>query len=143
MSNENAVVVATNNGLVSYETAKGAKHVTPTAALAIGGKALAGLKSQAGSIAVAGVKAGRYRAAAEILADAFPKVAKGFESFYNAAPWKDKAAMGVFVNAVINAPAGAKGYTKKQLSARAMLGELQSTLGLSPVAQGEVVAETN
>lgn len=137
----NALVIAQNDGLVAFTGTKGlARNVTPTAAIVMGGKALASLKSQAGVIAVSAAGAGRYRAAAEILADAFPKVAKGFEAFCNTAPWANKNAMCTFVTAVSNAPAGKNGYTKKQLAARAMLGELQTSLNVAPVAQGEVVA---
>ncbi len=141
MSNENALVIASSTGLVDFTGLKGqARSVTPTAAIVMGGKALASLKSQAGVIAVSAAGGGRYRAAAEILADAFPKVAKGFESLCNTQPWANKNAMCTFVTAVANAPAGSKGYTKKQLAARAMLTELQAALNVNPAAQGEVVA---
>ena len=119
-----AALASHSDAVVEYTGAKNAtKTITATAAIVVGGKALSSLKSMAATVAVRQAEAGRYRAAAEILADAFPKVAKGFAD-YVGSPFASKAAMGLFVQKVQEAQPGAKGWTKKQLAARAILADL-------------------
>ena len=128
-----------DSGSIEYTGPKGVtRTVHPAAACVMGGKALASLKTAAVEVALKGAENGRYRAAADIMADAFPKIVKGFTD-YVGLPWANRASFELFTGKVLAVGAGAKGYTKKQILARAIAAELTRTT-FAP-AQGEVVGE--
>jgi hypothetical protein len=98
------------------------------AALFKGGQALKALKDVA--LQVAGNKAasGRYRAAADILAVAFPKQHKAFVGFLNCEPWANSSKMCLFIEKCEQAEPGKNGWTAKQQSARALMQAMRQAI---------------
>lgn len=115
-----------NSHAVTYAGAKGVeKSMHVVASIIVGGKALKACRDVAIVAAIKAAENGRYRAAADVLADAFPKAAKGFIE-YVGSPWANKAAFELFLTKLdaVQKPAG-KDWTKKQLAARDMLAALR------------------
>ncbi len=111
---------------LSYTDKKGAMHgISAEGALFKGGAALAALKDAAMESALSKATGGRYRAAADILAAAFPKAAKAAAVVLGQSPtWHSKTTMTVLLTAVGNMSAPEKGWSKKQAEARMLLGAL-------------------
>lgn len=122
--------IATINasGVTNYYDAKGIQHELATeAALFKGGAALAAVKDDALDSALAKAANGKYRAAADILAVAFPSTHKKFTSLFKAAPWANKAEMASYIGAMENAEPGKSGeWNKKQCAARLLIRSLRS-----------------
>jgi hypothetical protein len=71
-----------------------------------------------------------YRAAADILAAAFPSVGKGFDKLVGT-PWANKSSMGSFLKAIERAEPGKNGYTAKQQQARDFVRALRTIPALA------------
>ena len=95
------------------------------AALFKGGAALKALKDQALFIAANKAANGRYRAAADILAVAFPKQHKAFVGFLNCEPWANASKLSLFIEKCEAADKPAKGWSAKQHSARALMAAMR------------------
>lgn len=140
----NAITIfADNAGAISFANKKGDVFaISAEGALFKGGAALASLKDAV--LLAAGSKAanGKYRAAADILATAFPAHTKGFEKFVGTA-WANKAAFVSYLNSIETATMPKNGYTKRQLVAldfiRALRTSIPNLVAEVSVA-GEVVA---
>lgn len=142
MPNE-VTVQSFDHALVAFDGPKGTtRQVHAAAAVLMGGKALAKLKEVASTVALNQAVAGRYRAAADIIANAFPKVAKSVHTFFEVELHANKRIFATFVEHVAKAQPGKAGWTKKQLVARELVNALVPHVApdLAPVA-GEVVAE--
>jgi hypothetical protein len=116
---------------VSFQDKKGrAYELSAEGALFKGGAALAQLKDM--TMRAAGDKAanGKYRAAADIIAAAFPSVAKGFEKIVGT-PWANKSSMQTYLAAIERAEPGKNGYTAKQLQARDFVRALRTIPALT------------
>jgi len=116
MSNTVAIF-ADNAHAVSFADKKGNTFaISPEGALFKGGAALASLKDMV--LESAGSKAlnGKYRAAADILATAFPAHTKGFEKFVGTS-WANKTNFTAYLNSIEVASMPKNGYTKRQLVA--------------------------
>jgi hypothetical protein len=103
-------------------------ELSTEAALFKGGAALKALKDVA--LQIAGNKAanGKYRAAADILAVAFPKQHKAFVSFLNCEPWANASKMSLFIEKCEAADVPAKGWSAKQQSARALMQAMRQAI---------------
>lgn len=121
MNTESTIVVfATENvNAITFTDKKGnLNNVTAEGALFKGGAALAALKDAAIDSAFAKAKAGRFRAASDVLCAAFPSVGKAAEKLIGT-PWENKSTMGTLVNAVMRAEPGKSGqFNAKQDKAR-------------------------
>lgn len=95
------------------------------AALFKGGQALKALKDVALQSAGNKAASGRYRAAADIIAVAFPKQHKAFVSFLNCEPWANASKMSLFIEKCEQAEPGVKGWTAKQSAARALISAMR------------------
>lgn len=117
------IALFSQSGLVTFVDTKGNGHeLTGEAALFKGGAALAALKDTALDLALAKAHNGKYRAAAEILAVAFPSTHKAFAKLYKAQPWVNKAEFSSYLLAMENAEPGKSGeWNKKQQAARALM----------------------
>ncbi len=131
----------TQSGLVTFDSGKtGIAQLTMEAAVFKGGKAGAALRDMAPEIALTKAAAGRYRAAAEILAVAFVSQSKAFAKLYGTEPWANKAVFASFLAAMENATPGKNGWTAKQSMARALMSALRSLPALKVEAPaGEVI----
>ena len=140
MSQASITIFSTEAAVVCYTDKKNNAHsISVEGALFKGGAALAALKDVALDAALTKAANGRFRAAADILGAAFPKVAKAAEAFIGA-PWSNKTTMLAFISAVERAEPGKSGYTKKQSDARLLLGALrQLTPFKAEENTGEVV----
>lgn len=110
-------IFADNAHAVSFADKKGNTFaISPEGALFKGGAALASLKDMV--LESAGSKAlnGKYRAAADILATAFPSHTKGFEKFVGLA-WANKTSFTSYLNSIEGTVMPKNGYTKRQLVA--------------------------
>lgn len=114
----NAIAIFADNAhAVSFNDKKGNTFaISPEGALFKGGAALASLKDMV--LESAGSKAlnGKYRAAADILATAFPAHTKGFEKFVGTS-WANKTNFTAYLNSIEVATMPKNGYTKRQLVA--------------------------
>jgi hypothetical protein len=127
--NDISVFSTDSTSTVVYMDKKERKfELSNEAALFKGGAALKALKDVA--LQVAGNKAasGRYRAAADILAVAFPKQHKAFVSFLNCEPWANSSKMCLFIEKCEAADVPAKGWSAKQLSARALMQAMRQAI---------------
>ena len=114
-----------NSHAVTYAGPKGVeKSIHVVSSIIVGGKALKACRDVAIVAAIKAAENGRYRAAADVLADAFPKAAKGFIE-YVGTPWASKFTFAMFLIKIDAVLPGAKGWTKKQLTARDMLAALR------------------
>lgn len=126
-------VFAADSALIAFADKKGNAHeMSAEGALFKGGAALAALKDKV--MLEAGHKAanGKYRAAADILAAAFPSVAKGFEKLIGT-PWANKSAMTSYLAAIERAEPSKNGYTVKQVAALAFVKALRTVPALTKV----------
>jgi uncharacterized protein (DUF2132 family) len=127
----NEIAVFQDSTAVVYFDKKGNHHeLSAEGALFKGGAALASLKDL--TMKAAGNKAanGKYRAAADILAAAFPSVGKGFDKLVGT-PWANKSSMGSFLKAIERAEPGKNGYTTKQQQARDFVRALRTIPALA------------
>lgn len=114
-----------NSHAVTYAGPKGVeKSMHVVSSIIVGGKALKACRDVAIVAAIKAAENGRYRAAADVLSDAFPKAAKGFVE-YIGTPWASKVVFALFLTKIDAVQPGAKGWTKKQLTARDMLAALR------------------
>lgn len=142
MSNTAITIFADNAGAVSFTNKKGDMFaISAEGALFKGGAALASLKDLV--LRAAGDKAanGKYRAACDIIATAFPAHTKGFEKFVGTS-WANKANFLAYLNSVELATMPKNGYSKKQLAALDFIRALRTIPGVERAATvaGEVVA---
>lgn len=128
-----------NSHAVTYAGPKGVeKSIHVVSSIIVGGKALKACRDVAIIAAIKAAEGGRYRAAADVLSDAFPKAAKGFVE-YVGSPWANKATFTLFLTKIDAAMPGPKGWTKKQLTARDMLAALRPAF--ADKAEAETVNE--
>lgn len=137
----NAVIVfADNSSAISFSNKKGDMFaMSPEGALFKGGAAMAALKDAV--MLAAGSKAanGKYRAAADIIATAFPAHTKGFEKFVGT-PWANKSAFVSYLNSIAMLSAPVKGFSKKQLAVQDFILALHASIpGL--VAESEKLGD--
>lgn len=129
-----------NNNVVTFDTKNGQSALTFEAAIFKGGAARAAALDMVGQTAIKKASNGNFRASAEILMVAFPKVAKAFDSLMGESPWANKESFLSFMSACERAAPGAKGYTKKQGEARALLAALREFPALQGTKkQGAVI----
>jgi hypothetical protein len=130
-----------DSSLVAYSTKKGElKSISAEGALFKGGDALKALKNAALDLALLKAGHGKYRAASDILATAFPRTEKAFLTLYpTSQPWDNKAKFTAFVDACIVAQAPKNGWNKKQAEARVLLAALSRMVSAESVDAGEVV----
>lgn len=122
-------VFSNDTGLISWKDKKDRTFVLSNeAALFKGGAALKELKDVA--LQVAGNKAanGKYRAAADILAVAFPKEHKAFMGFIACEPWANASKMALFIEKCEGAIPGKNGWTAKQASARLLMAAMRQAI---------------
>ena len=143
MSNALTLINTENDRLVSFVAGKKLAVLTTEAALFKGGAALAALKDVALDVALTKATNGRYRAACDILAVAFPAQDKAFNRVFKADPWANKADMASYIRAMRLAEPGKSGtFSKKQEAARALLSCLEALPAFKAEAiQGDVVGE--
>ncbi len=114
-------VFAVDSFALTYTDKKGAMHgISAEGACFKGGAALLALKDHALDSALTKACAGRYRPAADILAAAFPSIAKAGEKYTGQPLWANKAAFTTFADAVLAAQVkdSTKGFNAKQQAAR-------------------------
>lgn len=135
----NAITVFNNeSAMVVFTTKKGDVRATsPEGALFIGGLALASLKDAALESAVLKASQGRYQPAADILGAAFPKVLKACVVALGAVS-QNKTKFGEFLGAIERTQEPEKGWSKKQVTALAVLRNLRR---ISSLASEVVVVE--
>jgi hypothetical protein len=114
------------SGMVTFTDKKGKLgSISAEGALFKGGVALAALKDIAVDVALEKAAHGKYRAASDILAVAFPRTVKAFTTLYpNAQPWDNKARFTSFVQACDSAVKPEKGWSKRQDTARLVVAAL-------------------
>ena len=131
---------------LTYTDKKGNLHgITIEGALWKGGAALAEAKDLSLASALTKASNGRYRAAADVFAVAFPKAAKAAEAVNGTTPsWANKRAFEVLLAAVSNQrPKEGKDFTAKQIKAIDLLRAINRLPQFEVAAEaGEVVAET-
>lgn len=111
--------------VIGYEDKKGNMHnISAEGALFKGGAALVALKDEAMDCALMKAHNGKYRAASDILSVAFGKQAKAFENLFSAVPWANKNTFNSFLTALAGVAVPDKGWSKKQVEARALLGAI-------------------
>lgn len=138
---EIAVFSTASTDTVVYMDKKERKfELSSEAALFKGGQALKALKDVA--LQVAGNKAasGRYRAAADILAVAFPKQHKAFVQFLNCEPWANATKFALFIEKCETAEPGKNGWTAKQQSARALMQAMRQAIPALAAEHGVIEA---
>jgi len=146
MSNNLAIIDGNSDRVVTFVAGKSEAVLSVEAALFKGGPALAALKDMALEVALTKAFNGRFRAACDILAVAFPAQAKAYEKVFGVSPWINKAEMTSYIRAMGLAQPGKSGeWNKKQIAARSLL----RCLVLLPAfavaeteVEGEVVGET-
>lgn len=127
-----SVQIFTGSNLVAFNDKKGNTHeITAEGALFKGGAALRAYKDLALMSGFEKAKVGRYRAASDILAAAFPKAHKAFVGFMMTEPHNNKNAFALFIDKCEMAEAGKNGWTKKQIEARALLSALREIPALA------------
>jgi len=111
-------VFSNDSSIVSFEDKKGNAHnISAEGALFKGGLALKALKDVAVKSAYDKAINGKFRAAADIMAAAFPSTGKAFEKIMGSAH-ANKSAFLSFVSAIERAEGGKNGYSSKQLEVR-------------------------
>ena len=144
MSQPTQVAVQTFDSQITFVTKKGANaSISAEGALFKGGEALKALKDVALTLALHKAANGRYTPAADILASAFPKALKAFDSCFGKAPGTDKRLFSAFVTTVQNQVPGKNGWSKKQAEARMLMTALDQLLNPAETRQGEVVGEAH
>ena len=130
MTNSIAIFSA-DTAVVSYENKKGDQFTISTeGALFKGGIALRALKDTAMLSAAHKAESGKYRAAADILGAAFPSLTKAFDKFIGLPTWQSKTTMGLYLDKLEALDAPAKGWSKKQLEAKAFMNALRQIKSL-------------
>ena len=132
---------AESTSVLVYEDSKGRSlSITAEGAIIKGGKTLmAMIKDAALESALTKAANGKYRAAADILSVAFPKVGKAAESLLGNV-WANKTNMATLVAAALRAEAGTKGFNDKQNKARALARALTQLPAFADCAPaGEVI----
>ena len=141
MSNSIAIF-ANDSAVVNYANKKGDQFTISTeGALFKGGMALRALKDTAMLSAAHKAESGRYRAAADILGAAFPSLTKAFDKFIGLPTWQSKTTMGLYLDKLEALDAPAKGWSKKQVEARAFIQALRQIKGLESVGDNAFVIE--
>ena len=140
MSNALSTVFSTDSAVV-YNTKKGdVMSTSPEGALFKGGAALASLKDAALDSAMSKAANGRYGPAVDILESAFPRISAAVRTLHGM-PGMNKFNFACLLSGIENAPEGAKGFSKKQLVARAMVRALRSIPALASEVDTRVVVE--
>lgn len=130
-----------STAIVTFSDKKGNLHgITAEGALFKGGAALAALKDAALEGALMKAGNGRYRAAADILAAAFPSIGKAADKLIGTT-WANKSSMGALINACLRAEPGKNGYSKKQAEARMLANALMHLPAFAPAAAEKDVIE--
>lgn len=136
-----AIFNAESTNVLVYTDAKGRNlSISAEGAIIKGGKTLMGMmKDAALESALTKAVNGKYRAAADILSVAFPKVGKAAESLLGNV-WANKTNMATLISAALRVEAGAKGFSEKQLQARALATALVTLPAFADCAPaGEVI----
>lgn len=121
-----------DTAVVSYSNKKGDQFAISTeGALFKGGAALRSLKDAAMLSAHHKAEAGRYRAAADILGAAFPTMTKAFDKFVGSPAWSTKLSMALYLDKLESIDTPNKGWSKKQVEARAFIQALRTVPALA------------
>lgn len=129
----NSIAIFSNDtAVVSYSNKKGDQFAISTeGALFKGGAALRSLKDAAMLSAHHKAESGRYRAAADILGAAFPTMTKAFDKFVGSPAWSTKLSMALYLDKLENIDTPNKGWSKKQVEARAFIQALRTVPALA------------
>ena len=131
----NSIQIFTNEtALVSYANKKGDQFsISTEGALFKGGEALKSLKCAAMLSAYNKAESGRYRAATDILGAAFPALTKAFDKFVGTPAWQSKTTMALYLDKLeaLRPTNEAKGFSKKQLEAKAFTQSLRTINALA------------
>lgn len=120
-------VIQSASEVVDFNTSKGVQQISAEAALFKGGAALAALKDLALEVAFSKAAAGRYRAACDIFAVAFPVRHRDYVKLFKALPWANKTEMASYLHAMEGATPGKSGeWNKKQIAARTLLAAMRN-----------------
>ena len=134
------ISLITQSGLVAFADKKGVSHeITAEGALHKGGNALAALKEASLDLALAKAHNGKYRAAFDIIADAFPSQYRAYCKLFKVEAWANKTEFTSFIGAMENTKPGKNGWTKKQVTARSLLSAMR---GIPAFARSESEAVT-
>lgn len=135
-----AVFNAADSFAVSFTDKKGVPHSrTLEGALWKGGAALKQLKDEAAQAAFSKAQAGRYKAAAEIIADTFGTVARKFSKECGT-PWANAMMMSAFLTQVREyQPKEGKSLTKKQETVAQLVELLRTVPALAKDVKPQVV----
>jgi hypothetical protein len=124
-----AIFSVENAALVSYSDKKNVLHsITGEGAIFKGGRALAALKDAALTSAGNKAASGRYRAASDIIAAAFPKQYKAYTGFMMTEPYANARHFTMFLDRVDLAEPGKNGWTGKQILVRQFINALRSDI---------------
>lgn len=140
----NSVTIFSNDSaVVNFSNKKGDQFTISTeGALFKGGNALKALKEAASTSAKHKAESGRYRAAADILGASFPTMTKAFDKFFGAPAWTSKLTMCVYLDKLESLqPTAAKGWTAKQLEARALIQHLRTLPALAKTESTAFIIE--
>ena len=140
MNNE-ITIFSNDSAVVNYVTKKGDHIATSTeGALFKGGLALRALKDTAKLSAFHKAESGRYRAASDILAAAFPTLHKAFEKGNGRNVWDSKFTMGLFLDRLeMYRPKEGRDLTAKQQEAMGFVSALRNVKALASDSVGFVV----
>lgn len=140
MQTEITVFSAASDTVVFMDKKERKFELSNEAALFKGGQALKALKDVALQSAGNKAASGRYRAAADIIAVAFPKQHKAFVQFLNCEPWANASKFALFIEKCEQAEAGKNGWTAKQLSARSLMAALRQAVPALAADRGVIEA---
>lgn len=137
---DSITIFSNDTAVVSYENKKGDRFAISTeGALFKGGAALRSLKDAAMLSAHHKAEAGRYRAAADILGASFPTMTKAFDKFVGTPAWNSKLTMGLYLDKLEAIDTPNKGWSKKQVEARAFIQALRTVPALANTSSAFVV----
>lgn len=137
----NIVVFPAESQALTYEDRKGALHaITAEGCLFRGGLAVLALKEAALESALVKAGNGRYRAAADIIAAAFPGAYRAADKCVGT-PWANKTTMQTLLGAVRNTKEPAKKWSAKQAKVRLLCAALDNIPALKVEAAEPVTIE--
>jgi hypothetical protein len=131
MTNQVTIFAADTSSLIVFENKNGGLFkLSAEGALFKGGAALSALKDAAIESAFSKAVNGKYRAAAEIVGVAFPKVQKACNALLGDA-YANKVNMAAFIGGVELMAEPAKGWSAKQVNARLLVNSLRNIPSLA------------
>lgn len=137
----NSIAIFSNDtAVVNFANKKGDQFTISTeGALFKGGAALRSLKDAAMLSAHHKAESGRYRAAADVLGAAFPTMTKAFDKFVGSPAWSTKLTMALYLDKLESLDTPNKGWSKKQVEARAFIQALRTVPALANSNQSFII----